>query len=45
LPWPEDDAALPALATLPPDPDLADLLAEGPDLPDVPLAEGSEERV
>ena len=45
LPWPDTAPAPPALASLPPDPDVAADLAAVNDAPAVTLAKGDEERV
>ncbi|HEY6869286.1 MAG TPA: outer membrane protein assembly factor, partial [Novosphingobium sp.] len=45
LPWPDTEPAPPALASLPPDPDVTADLAAGSGPPAVALAKGDEERI
>lgn len=45
LPWPDESLAVPALASLPPEPDLAQAIAEMPSLPEVQVAMGDKVQV
>jgi translocation and assembly module TamA len=45
LPWPDEAIAVPALASLPPEPDIDQALAEMPSLPEVQVAMGAETKV